>query len=60
VIDIPQLEAIIESTILLYEGLRSECGHEPTPVAPYDLRATFQLEIDVGRQNFTALSKVAG
>lgn len=59
VIDIPKLDAIIESTILLYESLRSELGHEPSPAAPYDLRATFQLEIDVGRTNFVALSKIA-
>jgi hypothetical protein len=59
VIDIPDLDAIIESTILLYESLRSECGPEPRPEAPHDLRATFQLEIDAGRLNFTALSEVA-
>ena len=58
-IDIPRLDAIIESTILLYESLRSECGYEPTPVAPEDLRATFQLEADAGRLNFTGLSKIA-
>jgi hypothetical protein len=58
VMDIPELEVILESTTLLYESLRSECGYEPEPLAPYDLRATFQLEIDVGRLNFTALSKV--
>jgi len=57
-IDIPELKVIIESTVLLYESLRSECGHEPTPVAPYDLRATFQLEIDAGALNFAALTKV--
>ncbi len=59
-IDIPELDAIIESTIILYESLRSECGHEPAPTAPTDLRATFQLEVDVGRLHFAALSKVAG
>jgi hypothetical protein len=58
VIDIPALAAIIESTILLYESLRSECGKEPSPSAPHDLRATFQLEVDHSRTHFVALSKV--
>lgn len=59
VIDIPELDAIIKSTVLLYESLRGECGQEPMPSAPYDLRAAFQLEVDAGGRNFTALSKVA-
>ncbi len=59
VMDIPALDAIIESTIFLYENLRNECGHEPSPVAPHDLRAAFQLEEDASRTNFTALSKIA-
>lgn len=58
VIDIPELDTVIKSTILLCESLRSECGHEPIPAAPSDLRATFELEVDVGRTNFIALSKV--
>jgi hypothetical protein len=57
-ITIPELDAIIESTIQLYEALRSQSGQEPAPVAPHDLLATFRLEVDVGRSNFVALSKV--
>ena len=58
VIDIPELDSIIRSAIQLYEALRSQCGGEPTPKAPFDLCATFRLEEDVGRSNFIALSKV--
>jgi hypothetical protein len=56
-IDIPELAVIIESTLMLYESLRSECGYEPSPPAPYDLRATFEMEVDHGRSNFIALSR---
>jgi hypothetical protein len=58
-IDIPRLDALIESTLLLYEALRSQCGHEPSPPAPYDLRATLQLEEDVARGNFVAIERVS-
>jgi hypothetical protein len=58
-IDIPRLDAIIESTLQLYEALRAQCGDEPEPRAPYDLRATLLLEEDVGRSNFVAMASVA-
>lgn len=57
-IDIPDLAVIIESTIFLYETLRHERGYEPLPTAPHDLRGALQMEIDHGRANFVALSKV--
>jgi hypothetical protein len=58
-IDIPALDVIIDSTIKLYESLRAQCGEEPLPAAPYDLRATVQLEEDAARSNFMALTKVS-
>ena len=57
-IDIPGLDAIIVSTLQLYEALRVQCGKEPEPRAPHDLRATLQMEEDVGRSNFIAIASV--
>jgi hypothetical protein len=57
-IDIPSLDAIMESTLQLYEALRAQCGVEPEPRAPHDLRATLLLEEVVGRSNFVALASV--
>ena len=58
-IDIPKLDAILESTLQLYEALRAQYGEEPEPRAPHDLRATLLSEEDVGRSNFVAMASVA-
>ena len=58
-IDIPSLEPIIQSTILLYRALRIQCGLEPQPVAPHDLQKAFQEEEALACLCFNALSGVA-
>lgn len=55
-IDIPTLEFVVRSTIFLYEALRAECGHEPTPAAPTDLAAAFDFTVEEGRQHASAMA----
>jgi hypothetical protein len=57
-IDIPGLDVIMESTLQRYEALRAQCGEEPEPRAPHDLRAALRLEEAVGRSNFVAMASV--